>query len=393
MKIAYLDCFSGISGDMLVGALLDAGLSLDQLKGGLCRLDLGAYEIHAVREARHQIYGTRFLVAEQETVHAHRNLREIQSMIQRSDLPETVQHKSIEIFEGLARAEGAIHNRPPEEVHFHEVGAVDSIVDIVGAVYGLECLNVEKIFVSPLPVGSGFTTCAHGTIPIPAPATLSLLKGIPVIDSGTRHEMVTPTGAALVRELAASFGSMPPMTMESIGYGVGTRDLFDRPNLLRILIGTEAPAHETETVVVLETNVDDCNPEWLGFLMEKLFDAGALDVVFFPAQMKKGRPGVHIQVVGLPRQEDVLMAVMIAETTTLGVRFRYCQRRVQKRASKEVDSPWGRIRVKAVTDKTGLLRYAPEYEECRQTALTHGIPLREVYEWIAGLNARISQAP
>jgi len=392
MKIAYLDCFSGISGDMFVGALLDAGLPLDRLKEGLNRLDLVGYEIQARREVRHQIYGTRFLVAGEEADHPHRNLNEIRSMIQRADLPETVRRKGIEIFEMLGRAEGAVHNRPPEEVHFHEVGAVDSIVDIVGAVYGLKCLHVQKIYVSPLPVGSGFADCAHGTIPLPAPATLSLLKGVPLMDSGTRHEMVTPTGAALVRALAASFGPMPPMTVESIGYGVGTRDLPDRPNLLRILIGTEAPGHETETVVVLETNVDDCNPEWLGFLMERLFDAGALDVVFFPVQMKKGRPGVHIQVVGRPHQEDALVAVMTAETTTLGVRFRYTQRRVQERSFEEVDSPWGRIRVKAVTDRTGLRRYAPEYEACRQTALKHRIPLREVYEWIAGLNAHTPQA-
>ena len=186
--------------------------------------------------------------------------------------------------------EGEIHNRPAEEVHFHEVGAVDSIIDIVGTVYGLDWLNINKLFVSPLPLGSGFAQSAHGTIPVPAPATLALLRGVPLMDGGTPHEMVTPTGAALIRGLAGSFGPMPPMTLDAIGYGVGSRDLPDRPNLLRILIGRDQPGDATETVVVLETNVDDTSPEWLGFLMERLLNARALDVAFIPVQMKKGRP-------------------------------------------------------------------------------------------------------
>ncbi|MCF8146792.1 MAG: nickel pincer cofactor biosynthesis protein LarC [Deltaproteobacteria bacterium] len=391
MKIAYLDCFSGISGDMFLGALLDGGLPFDRLKEGLSSLPLHGFRMDARREARHQIFGTRFSVAVEEGRHAHRDLRLIREIIQGGDLSRTVKEKSIAIFESLARVEGAIHNRPAEEVHFHEVGAVDSIIDIVGAVYGLEYLDLEKLFVSPLPLGSGFTRSAHGTIPVPAPATLALLKGVPLLDGGTPHEMVTPTGAALIKGLAGSFGPMPPMTIDSIGYGVGSRDLPDRPNLLRVLMGRDRPGDATETVVVLETNVDDSNPEWLGFLMERLLGAGALDVAFIPVQMKKGRPGVQIQVIGGPDQGDLLMAILMEETTTLGIRFRHSQRRVVPRSFKEVDSPWGKIRVKTIIKREGCPLLAPEYEGCREIALKHHVPLREVYQWIAGLNREASQ--
>jgi pyridinium-3,5-bisthiocarboxylic acid mononucleotide nickel chelatase len=391
MKIAYLDCFSGISGDMFLGALLDAGLPFDRLEKGLSSLSLDGYRIKTRREGRHQICGTRFLVEVEEDRHAHRDLKLIRTLIWKADLPETVREKSIAIFESLARVEGEIHNRPAEEVHFHEVGAVDSIIDIVGTVYGLEYLNISKLFASPLPLGSGFTQSAHGTIPVPAPATIALLRGVPLLDGGTPHEMVTPTGAALIRELAGSFGPMPPMTLDAIGYGVGSRDPSDRPNLLRILIGRDRPEDATETVVVIETNVDDSSPEWLGFLMERLLNAGALDIVFIPVQMKKGRPGVQIQVIGVPDQRDILMTILMEETTTLGIRFRYSQRRVVPRSFKEVETPWGRIQVKAVMQKEGVPFLAPEYEVCREIALKHSIPLREVYQWIAGLNREVSE--
>jgi pyridinium-3,5-bisthiocarboxylic acid mononucleotide nickel chelatase len=392
MKIAYLDCFSGISGDMFLGALLDAGLSLDQLKEGLRGLALHGYEISVRREDRHHLFGTRFSVLVDEHGHAHRDLKRIRDLIRGADLPEAVCEKSIQIFESLARVEGEIHNRPAEEVHFHEVGAVDSIVDIVGAVYGLNCLNIQKIVASPPPLGSGFVKSAHGMIPVPAPATLALLKGIPVTAAGTQTEMVTPTGAALVRGLSESFGEMPPMTIDAIGYGVGARDLPDRPNLLRILVGKDAPEKACETVVVLETNVDDARPEWLGFVMERLFDAGALDVAFFPIQMKKGRPGTQIQVIGRPDQGDRLMGILMAETLTLGVRFRTSQRRVRQRSFRDVDTPWGKIRVKTVIQEDGRPVLTPEYEACRSVALKYQIPLRDVYAWIAGLNAEAVQS-
>ncbi len=315
----------------------------------------------------------------------HRGLKEIREVIARGDLSETVKEKSIEIFESLAKVEGEIHNLPPEEVHFHEVGAVDSIIDIVGTVYALEHLHIGSLCVSALPLGSGFVMTAHGKIPVPAPATIALLKGIPVFEAGIPYEMVTPTGAALVKGLAASFGSMPPMVVREIGYGIGTRDLPDRPNLLRLFIGEEQSGKTVDTVVVLETNVDDISPEWLGYLMDRLFDAGALDVVFFPVQMKKNRPGVQIQVIGRPDKKELLMEIMVRESATLGIRFRYSQRRVLPRSFSEVDSPWGKIKVKKVMLEKGPPLLVPEYDVCKEVASKNNIPLREVYLWVTSL--------
>ena len=391
MTIAYLDCFSGISGDMFLGSLLDAGLPFDELKGRLRTLPLQGYRIEVRREARNQIFGTRFLVTLENGYHEHRGLKAIREIINKGNLSESVKEKSMQIFEALAEVEGEIHNRRPEDVHFHEVGAVDSIIDIVGTVYALEYFDVRKVFASPLPVGSGFTESAHGKIPVPAPATIALLKGVPLFDSGIRHEMVTPTGAALIKRLASSFGPMPPMMIRNVGYGTGSRDLPDRPNLLRILIGQEESGEMADTVVVLETNVDDGSPESLGYLMDRLFDAGALDVVFLPVQMKKNRPGVQIQVIGRPDQRDPLMEIMIAESATLGIRFRYSQRRVLPRSFREVDSPWGRIQVKEVMLKEKSPLLVPEYEVCKEIALKNHIPLRDVYRWITSLNAEASQ--
>lgn len=391
MKTAYLDCFSGVSGDMFLGSLLDAGLPFYELRECLLTLPINGYQIEIKREARSQIFGTRFLVSLDEDRDDHRGLKAIREVIAKGDLSETVKEKSIEIFESLAEVEGKIHNRPPEEVHFHEVGAVDSIIDIVGTVYALERLDIGSLYVSPLPLGSGFVMTAHGKIPVPAPATIALLKGIPVFEAGIPHEMVTPTGAALIKGLATSFGSMPPMVVGEIGYGVGARDLPERPNLLRILIGEEQSGKTVDTVVVLETNVDDISPEWLGYLMDRLFDAGALDVVFFPVQMKKNRPGVQIQVIGRPDKKELLMEIMVRESATLGIRFRYSQRRVLARSFSEVDSPWGKIKVKKVLLKPGSPLLVPEYDVCKEIASKNNIPLREVYLWVTSLNAQTSQ--
>ncbi len=291
------------------------------------------------------------------------------------------------IFESLARVEGHIHNLPPDQVHFHEVGAVDSIIDIVGTVYALEILGIDRLLVSPLPLGSGFVKTAHGRIPVPAPATLALLKGVPVLNSGVQQEMVTPTGAALATGLAASFGPMPPMVVQNVGYGVGSREFQDRPNLLRIIIGHEEHGRQTDTVVVLETNLDDMSPEGLGYLMERLLEAGALDVVFLPAQMKKNRPGVQVQVIGRPEQKDPLMEIMAQETTTLGIRFRYTRRRVLERNQEKVESPWGKIAVKRVIREKSS-RLVPEYDVCRKIALKNNIPLQDIYQWIDSLNSK-----
>ncbi|MDZ7696906.1 MAG: nickel pincer cofactor biosynthesis protein LarC [Deltaproteobacteria bacterium] len=386
MKTAFLDCFSGISGDMFLGALLDGGLPLRDLKACFQSLPLSGYDVETRREARNRIFGTQVLIHVHEGAHQHRGIQEIQAIIAEGDLSDFVKTKSLEIFHMLARVEGEIHGIPPEAVHFHEVGAVDSILDIVGTVYGTERLGLDRIHVSPLPLGSGFTMSAHGTIPLPAPATVALLKGVPVRDAGIEHETVTPTGAALVKGLVQTFGPMPPMTVETVGYGVGSKDLADRPNLVRILIGEARGKGDTDTVIVLETNLDDVSPEWLGFLMDRLFDAGALDVVFCPIQMKKNRPGMQLQVIGRPDQKDLLTGLIMDETATLGIRFYYTQRAVLKRAVAEVDSPWGKIRVKKIFSRDGTSFFTPEYEACRSIALKHGIPLRRVVQWVTAQN-------
>lgn len=393
MKIAYLDCFSGISGDMFLGALLDSGFSFDELAERLATLPLKGYRLEAAHEGRKHIFGTRFVVILENEKQPARGLREIREIIKKSEFTDTVKAKSIRIFENLARVEGSVHNLPADEVHFHEIGAVDSIIDIVGAVYGIERLGIQALLVSPLPLGSGFVGSSHGRIPLPAPATAALLKDIPVFDSGLSYEMVTPTGAALVKGLAESFGQMPPMVIHDIGYGVGKRDLPDRPNLARILIGEQGEETTGDTVVILETNLDDNSPEILGYLMERLFDAGGLDVVFFPVQMKKGRPGVQIQVIGRPDHKDVLMEILFKESTTLGIRFRYSQRKVLTRSLEEVESPWGRIKVKKSVNSDGSPSFLPEYEVCREIALKNNLPLKEIFLWVMGLNRQVDPDP
>jgi hypothetical protein len=386
MKTAYLDCFSGISGDMFLGALLDAGLPFETLKAALQTLPLEGYRLEMQREERGHLFGTRFLVGGDKEKQVERGIRDIKKIIEAGHLSNGVKKNSMEVFEAIASEEGKIHNRPPEEIHFHEVGAADSIIDIVGTFVGIEFLGIGFISASSLPLGSGFTETEHGTIPLPAPATVALLKGIPVYDSGLRHELVTPTGAALVKRLSGSFGVMPPMIVENIGYGVGGRNLPDRPNLLRILIGRDQTEDHVETIVMLEANLDDTNPEWMGFIMDRLFEAGALDVVFYPGQMKKNRPGILVQVMAHPQKRDELMDILFRESTTLGVRFRYSQRKVLQRSIEEIDSPWGKILVKKVSRADGSFFFHPEYEACKKIAEKHGLPIKEIYYWVISSN-------
>jgi uncharacterized protein (TIGR00299 family) protein len=386
MKIAYLDCFSGVSGDMFVGSLLDAGLPLERLEKIISGLNLNGYRISAKKEERNSIFGTKFSVLLQQEDQKARHLKEIKEILKRSDLPLSVIEKCILIFENLASTEGEIHHVSPDEVHFHELGAVDSIIDIVAAIAGIHLLGIQKLFVSRIPVGTGIMTGAHGKIPVPSPATIALLKDIPVYYSGQDVEMVTPTGAALVTSLCSSFGPMPPMTIDRVGYGVGSRTLADRPNLLRILIGNDIDKQRSETVVVLESNLDDMSPELLGYLMDSLFDAGAKDVSFSHIQMKKNRPGIQLQVVGQPEDRERLTAVIFRESTTLGVRISYSQRAVLQRGELMVDSPWGKMRVKKVINQDGGTVLLPEYEECRRIAKENDLALRDVYAWTAALS-------
>lgn len=388
MKIAYLDCFSGISGDMFLGALLDLGLPPDELRHALKGLPLAGWELHTAKEGRNHIFGTRLVVKVDPQTQVARGLREVCELIEAGGLPPWVTQKSVELFQALAGEEAKIHHVQPEEIHFHEVGAVDSIVDVVGTLFGIERLGIGLVAASSLPLGSGFVETSHGPLPLPAPATLALLKGIPVYDSGLKAELVTPTGAALVKTLAVSFGALPPMTIEAVGYGVGTSQLPDRPNLLRIILGQDRPGADLETVVLLEANLDDTTPEWIGYLMERLFQAGALDVFFTPIQMKKNRPGTLVQVMGRPHEKEKLMHILFMESTTLGVRFHYSERKVLKRASLEMDSPWGRITVKQVVQPDGSSLLLPEYETCREIAAGKGIPIKEIYYWVLSQNRK-----
>jgi pyridinium-3,5-bisthiocarboxylic acid mononucleotide nickel chelatase len=385
-KIAYLDCFSGISGDMFLGALLDAGLSFQALSEAIGSLPVAGYVLDIKKETRHHIVGTRFIVTVHGEKQPHRSFKDIRSIISESGLSDAVKGKSIAIFKILAEAEAHLHGVPADEIHFHEVGAVDSIIDVVGAVYGIEALGIEAVYVSAMPLGSGFVKTAHGKMPLPAPATVAILRNIPIYDAEVRHETVTPTGAALVKGLADSFGPLPPMAIDRIGYGAGRADLQDRPNLLRVMIGPLQSPTEAETVVLLEANVDDVSPQWLGYVMERLFEVGALDVAFLPVQMKKNRPGVQIQVIGRIGQTDGLMDTLFHEGISLGIRFQHIRRIVLQRSEAEVDSPWGKMRVKRVVDRKGAARFAPEYEACREIALKSGRPLRDIFRWVETLN-------
>lgn len=371
---------------MFLGALLDAGLPFDTLEVALRTLPLEDYSLEVRRESRNKIFGTRFLVHVAQERQSHRSLRDIRQIIQAGGLSDRVQARSISVFERLAAAEAEIHGLPAEEVHFHEVGGVDSIIDIVGVAFGMESLGIGPLFISRLPIGTGFVDTRHGRMPLPAPATISLLKGVPIYDCGLSHEMVTPTGAALVSCLGNGFGPMPPMFLETVGFGVGKAELTDRPNLLRVLIGESAVGKNSETLVLLETNVDDATPEWLGYLMDRLFESGALDVAFVPIQMKKNRPGTQIQVMARPEDRESLLTVLFSESATLGIRYRYTERAILERSEDVVDSPWGKIRVKKVVLPGGRSAFIPEYEACREIAARTGRPLREIFYWVISLN-------
>ncbi len=388
MKTAYFDCVAGASGDMILGALLDAGLPLDTLRDRLAQLRLHDFHLDAARVQKNGIGAIKVDVRVRDDA-PERHLADIKAVVEASGLPPRVKERAIRVFTRICEAEAAIHGARVEDVHLHEVGGVDAIVDVCGVLAGLDALGVEQVVVSPLPMGRGFVQCAHGRIPLPAPATLMLLKGCPVVGSPIEKELVTPTGAALLAELADSFGPIPAMTLESVGCGAGTRDL-PIPNLIRLLIGEtaqHADGLQTETIVQLETNIDSDSPEVLGHVSAALMAAGALDVALVPAQMKKGRPGVIVQVLCRPRQAADLETVLFRETSTLGVRRQWVQRDALPRRAETIATPYGPIRVKIATLPDGQTRIAPEYEDCRAAAITANHPLRRVMEEAAHLAA------
>ncbi len=377
MRLAYFDCFSGISGDMTLGALVDLGVPVDWISAQLHKLPLTGFTLRAEKTFRSHIAGTRVHV-DIDDPGGFRTWSDIRRLIGAADLPEAVRTKSLAVFSRLAEVEADIHGCAVDEVHFHEVGGTDGIVDIVGAVCGLERLGIGRIVSSPLPLGRGFVNCRHGTLPVPAPATVRLLEGVPVYGDGSKAEWVTPTGAALVAALADDFGDLPEMVIEKSGYGAGSADPADRPNLLRILIGPGRVADET--VAVLETAIDDMNPELYGYLMERLFAEGALDVSWIPATMKKNRPGTRLEVVCTPERKERLLFILLSESTSTGVRYRTSFRRVLQRRPVVIDTEYGPIQAKQIRLPDGTFRVAPEFESCRKLALDRGVPVLMVYE-------------
>jgi uncharacterized protein (TIGR00299 family) protein len=372
MKICYIDAFSGISGDMTVGALLDAGADFGALSDALASLGTGA-AFRAEKTKRRGIAATKFYVDGGEQK-AHRHLHHIDKMIDAAPLPPRVKASSKAVFRRLGESEARMHATTIEKVHFHEVGAVDSICDIVGACFCLDNLGVDDIFCGSVNVGSGTVNTEHGVLPVPAPATADLLTGKPVYSRGPAMELTTPTGAALVSTLASGFGPMPALKIAATGYGAGDRDFPEHANVLRVIVGEATGAPESTTVSVIETNVDDTTPEIVGHTMERLFAAGALDVTLTPVHMKKNRPGVILSVIARPEDQEKLAAIVFAETTTLGLRIHSAERRVQRREILEVQTTHGTVRVKISADGA----FAPEYDDCRRIALEHGIPLRTV---------------
>ncbi len=384
MKIAYFDCFSGASGDMILGALVDAGLSLEQLQGELARLPLSGYALTARPVVKRGLAGAQVVItlAEEPQGHPHRRLADIKGLIGASSLPEAVKARSIEIFTRLAAAEARVHRIGLEEVHFHEVGAVDAILDVVGAVSGLQTLGIEKIYCSPLHLGSGTVTCAHGVLPVPAPAVLELVQGRPVYATGVQGELLTPTGAAILTTLASEFGPLPPMTVTAVGCGAGSLDP-PLPNLLRLCIG-ETPGgaadFHTEQVAVLETNIDDMNPQLYDYLIQKMLSLGALEVFLTPAQMKKNRPGTLLSLICAPAAVEKFAAFLLEETTTIGLRWRLEQRLKAARTIREAPTRYGPVRFKVAQLGDRVVQVSPEYEDCKRLALEQGAPLREVME-------------
>jgi len=382
-RIAYLDCYSGISGDMLLGALLDAGLALEDLEAGLRTLPLRGYTLRCERQVRGGVSGTRVHVAVEEAGQPHRHLADIEAILEGSGLPVPVRERARAVFRRLARAEARVHNMPVEEVHFHEVGAVDAIVDVVGAVLGLHLLDVVEVYCSPLPLGGGFVQTAHGQLPIPAPATLALLAevGAPTTPNPpAQAELVTPTGAALVAELA-QFGR-PPMRLEALGYGFGQRDL-PWPNALRLWLG-RAVAEEgwappdADAAVLLECNLDDLPGQNVAFALEEALREGALDAWLTPIQMKKGRPGVLISVLARPEEAPRLARRLLEETSTLGLREVWVHRWKAGREQITVETPWGAVRVKCKRLEGEVWDAWPEYEDCAALARAAGVPLARV---------------
>jgi pyridinium-3,5-bisthiocarboxylic acid mononucleotide nickel chelatase len=383
MKIAYFDCFSGASGDMILGALLDAGLPLEHLHNELAKLHLSHYDLRVTKVVKNGLAASQALVAiDHDRHHRHRHLEDIRAIIEDSSLDSVIKRDSMSIFARLAEAEAKVHQTTVESIHFHEVGAMDAIIDVVGANIGIRALGLEKIFCSPLHVGTGTIECDHGTLPVPAPATAELIKGKPIYATGIQGELLTPTGAAILTTLAAEFGPMPAMTVEKIGYGAGAADR-SIANVLRLFIG-QSPhmqtGYEAEQTAVIETTIDDMNPQIYDHLIQRALQMGALDIFFGSVQMKKNRAGVLLTVLCRPETVTELAGLIFRETTTIGLRWRVDQRLKIERTIQAVDTRFGRVHCKVAVLNGQIVNISPEYEDCKRIALEQQLPLKTVLE-------------
>jgi len=404
LKIAYFDCFSGISGDMCLGAVVDAGVSIKELEKELKEIPIGGYRLTAKKVKRSGFASTKVdtaVLSQRLAPHALRKWKDIEKIINRSGLSEEIKQRGRRIFKRLFEAEAKVHGEAFERVHLHELGAVDCILDIFGTIIGLNILGIEKVFSSPINLGSGFVETEAGILPVPAPATVEILKKVPVYSKDVPFELTTPTGAAIIKEVSSGFIDMPPIDIGKIGIGAGNRDLKDMPNVLRLFIGNpRLPPHSPltkggqegvkggmgglldENVIVIETNVDDMNPQIYEYVMEKLFKAGALDVYFTQVLMKKGRPGVKMTVLCNKEQLENLMKIVLKETSTIGLRFYEAKRRILQREIKIIDTEFGKVRVKFSRLGDDILKATPEYEDCKKIAKKLNIPLIEVMKKI-----------
>jgi pyridinium-3,5-bisthiocarboxylic acid mononucleotide nickel chelatase len=389
MKVLYFDCFSGAAGDMILGGLIDAGVPLGEVRRALGSLAIAPHVVWTDRVVRAGVSATKFCVKGEdggEHQHPHRHLKGVYKLIDGSALSEPAKDRAKALFERLGEAEAAIHGTTMEKVHLHEVGALDSIIDIVGSVFAMEYLGVDEVVSSPLNVGSGSIKVAHGQYPVPAPATMRLLEGVPVYASEQKAELVTPTGALLVSSYAKSYGPVPAMTVTHIGYGAGTRDFADAPNVLRVMVGEGIGTPKGvpysgvphSAVVVIECEIDDMNPQIFGTLMDRLLAEGALDVFYTSVQMKKNRPGTLLTIVAPPDRRDRLTSIVFTETTSIGVRYREMMRECLERDTVSVKTPLGDIRMKVARRNGHVLNSSPEFDDCARIARERGVPLKDV---------------
>ncbi len=382
MNIAYFDCFAGASGDMILGALLDAGLPLETLQSEIAKLGLDHYELSVEKVVKKGMGGSQAVVSvdEDHHHHHHRHLHHIQEIIGDSALSDRVKGDSLKIFHRLAEAEAKVHRTSIESIHFHEVGAMDAIIDVVGAAAGFAALGIEEIQCSPLHVGSGTVECAHGTLPVPAPATMELIQGVPIYSTGVTGELLTPTGAAILTTLASGFGPMPAMTVEKIGYGAGTSEPAI-PNLLRLCLGRapgEAGDYDAERMAVIETSIDDMSPQIYEHLMDRALEMGAMDIFLSPLQMKKNRPGTLVTIICAPDRVAEFSDLLIRETTTIGLRWRVENRIKAKRDFEGIDTEFGLVKLKIARKGRTMINLTPEYEDCKRLAREKNVPLKSV---------------